>query len=298
MDFIFARPDKFDRETLQQGDLLRRTSALNAALDKAHPNYARDSSYKYFMVLTQSCDLVRRKATPKSEFLTIAAVRPFSILLEGMYRKYKLDTTFPIRLCEKKKEIIAQQLLERFLHNTVDDYFFLRKESHPMVAEDLCVFLRLSITLESNNYDTCVEAKVAQLSDVFQAKLGWLTGNIYSRVGTPDIDDELDNVEDYKKDFFRATMYGDTAWVSASQYTALEQLVREWKRDNGRDPDTKEAEELLKELPDDLELLVTKAIERLRAASILPSDPEILARAKNALLNDGALQKVFRGLAG
>ncbi|BAC47429.1 bsr2164 [Bradyrhizobium diazoefficiens USDA 110] len=35
---------------------------------------------------------------------------------------------------------------------------------------------------------TCVAAKILQLTDTFQAKLGWLVGQMYSPVGTQDMD--------------------------------------------------------------------------------------------------------------
>ncbi|MCB0218345.1 MAG: hypothetical protein KDH09_01505, partial [Chrysiogenetes bacterium] len=36
------------------------------------------------------------------------------------------------------------------------------------------------------HYEKCLERRKLSLNDVFQAKLGWLVGNIYSRVGTED----------------------------------------------------------------------------------------------------------------
>jgi len=47
--------------------------------------------------------------------------------------------------------------------------------------------LKVSIALKSDlHYEKCLSAKVLELSDEFKAKLGWLVGNIYSRVGTTD----------------------------------------------------------------------------------------------------------------
>ncbi len=47
-----------------------------------------------------------------------------------------------------------------------------------------CAFLALSVALKIEHYDLCLAAKIAQLTGEFQAKLGWLVGNLYSRVGT------------------------------------------------------------------------------------------------------------------
>ena len=41
-------------------------------------------------------------------------------------------------------------------------------------------------TTSDSCYDACLEARVLALSEEFRAKLGWLVGHIYSRVGTQD----------------------------------------------------------------------------------------------------------------
>lgn len=48
-----------EKDSLCQGDILEKTDDLIAILKEVHP-YFLNESYKYFMVLSQSCDLVRR----------------------------------------------------------------------------------------------------------------------------------------------------------------------------------------------------------------------------------------------
>ena len=48
-----------DMTSLCQGDVLLKTDALSRILESVHPYFLNDE-YKYFMVLSQSCDLVRR----------------------------------------------------------------------------------------------------------------------------------------------------------------------------------------------------------------------------------------------
>lgn len=50
-----------DMSSLCQGDVLRVTDEMREILKEVHP-YFLNEQYKYFMVLTQSCDLVRRNA--------------------------------------------------------------------------------------------------------------------------------------------------------------------------------------------------------------------------------------------
>ena len=48
-----------DMQSLCQGDILNPTEELMEVLKTVHP-YFLNKQYKYFMVLSQSCDLVRR----------------------------------------------------------------------------------------------------------------------------------------------------------------------------------------------------------------------------------------------
>src|ERR1700679_1779586 len=73
MHYIYT--DAPDAASLNQGDVLTRTPELDAVLTEYHPHYARHPSYRYFLVLTQSCDLVRRKGVPPdARYISIGAV--------------------------------------------------------------------------------------------------------------------------------------------------------------------------------------------------------------------------------
>jgi hypothetical protein len=81
--YVYDDPDKAQ---LAQGDILQRTDALVSLLGEYHPHYAEHPDYKFFAVLTQSCDLVRRDGRPpKSPYITIAAARTLeeTLLREG-----------------------------------------------------------------------------------------------------------------------------------------------------------------------------------------------------------------------
>ena len=73
------------------------------------------------------------------------------------------------------------------MKNKEPDYFFLSDDTSLGFPDRMVAFLKLSISLKADlHYDTCLSAKVLGLTDAFKAKLGWLVGNMYSRVGTPD----------------------------------------------------------------------------------------------------------------
>jgi len=71
---------ELERESLQQGDVLLRTASIDALLKEIHPHYTKED-YRYLMVLTQTCDLVRRLGSAegkrcKARYISVAAVRP------------------------------------------------------------------------------------------------------------------------------------------------------------------------------------------------------------------------------
>ncbi len=102
MDFIFAPPEQTEKDCLVQGDLLVRNAGLQSVLAQAHGYYATAPDYNYFLVLTQSCDLVRRPTKPKARYITLAAVRPLSLVIERFLEKIRHDYQFPIMLCQKE----------------------------------------------------------------------------------------------------------------------------------------------------------------------------------------------------
>jgi len=184
----FTYKEDMDKESLCQGDILIITEEIKKILGEVHP-YFLNEQYKYFMVLTQSCDLVRRDGKKcKTPYITLAAIRRYDEFLEKMLLidKYA-DKVDDFMLMDVRNYERAYQLIERLYNNTESDYFFLYKEEMLDFPESMVVSLKVSIALKSEkHYDICLAAKKMELSDEFKAKLGWLVGNIYSRVGTTD----------------------------------------------------------------------------------------------------------------
>jgi hypothetical protein len=295
-DFIFESPEKTDRTHLQQGDILQKSSAMIAALNEAHAYYADADDYKYFMVLTQSCDLVRRNnKPPKSKYITVAAIRPLDILVSRLIKKYKFDSDIPLSICSKNTEIFVSQYLERLMHNTESGLFFIRKNSHSAIAENLCVFLPLSIALKAEHYQVCLDSKIAQLESVFQAKVGWLTGNMYSRVGTPDIDEIETDAAAIKREFYEEVLYRHTAWLTPGQYKVLKSIIVTWKKNNpGEQLTTDIARELVNSVPEHIDIIAERAIQVLKSNDFIDNAGDTAQRAANLLKNDLGLQKLVK----
>lgn len=173
---------------LQQGDILSKTPELASVLEEVHPHYLKDD-YIRFIVLTQSCDLVRRKASPcRARYITLAAIRPLDLVVQREIGKCQQDEFSRVAMvCGGRMRSKLEQFLARLLNNNEPGYFYLHEAPEFGLSESSCAFLRLSISLKSAlHYETCRQARILSLKDVFQAKLGWLVGNVYSRVGTED----------------------------------------------------------------------------------------------------------------
>lgn len=288
MPFIFEEEDKIDRSNLLQGDILQRTESLRSVIRNAHPYYADTADdYDFFMVLTQSCDLViRRGRPPKSHYITLAAIRPLDVVMERLLQKAAEPIKdFPIIVCRKQNETNVRQYLERLLHNTVDGFFFIRKNSHPAIRKDYCVFLALSIALRAEHYGACLDAKVAQLKDVFQAKIGWLAENLYSRVGTPDISTENSDPKTYKEDFIREVL-DQTVWVTPEQRSQLVELAKVSRTD-----DISQAKALVDQLKDDRLTVAERIADRL-IKDVLKKD-DLRDRIIKLIASDSVVAKVI-----
>lgn len=215
-----------DMSSLCQGDILKITEEIKTVLTEVHPYFLNDQ-YKYFMVLTQSCDLVRRNGSKcKTPYITLAAVRNFSDFFEKQLQveKYaeKIDEYL---LMNAKKKDRAYQFLERLYNNTEPDYFFLYKEELLNFPESMIASLKVSIALKSElHYDQCLSAKVLELSDEFKAKLGWLVGNIYSRVGTTDWESLLTSQE--RKDMLNEELKSHCIIALSEQIAALKDAFK------------------------------------------------------------------------
>lgn len=186
-----------DQTVLCQGDVLEITSKLHQLFREVHPYFA-GSQYKYFMVLTQSCDLVRRDGQScKSPYITLAAVRSFNdffnrIMVAGNYA----ECVNGFLLVDSMQKYRVYQLIERVYNNTEPEYFFLFKDEFLKFPESMVAYLKVTIAVKSEmHYQDCLDAKKLELEDEFKAKLGWLVGNIYSRIGTIDWDNKLTNKE-------------------------------------------------------------------------------------------------------
>lgn len=208
--YVYIDPDK---SQLAQGDILQRTDSLVKLLNHYHPHYAEHPDYQFFAILTQSCDLVRRAGkTAKSPYITIAAARTIEDTLLREAAKRQKDWQRPTKLIGQSDRNNLLMFLQRLLDNNEPGYFYLHIDQSLGINRACCVVLPLAVSVRVQHYDMLLEAKIAQITDAFQAKLGWLIGNLYGRVGTTEWDKEYpDNpIKDAARKILDATLVSVT----------------------------------------------------------------------------------------
>lgn len=293
MHFTFQAPSNPD---LQQGDLLRKTDKLRQLLQEVHPHYLR-TDYAYFVVLTQSCDLVRRpngggKRACKSRYINIAAVRPLDIVVKREIERYQGPLETRADICSRSKRDRVEMFLERLLNNNEDDYFYIHAEPSAGVPDNMCAFLRLSISIRAyQHYDLCVESRCLSLKPMFQAKLGWLIGNMYSRVGTDDWTPDHYSEDEFDKIVSRLM---DTAcvWVNEPKLREARRVLKDEFQGLERDALRERIEAL--SIEPKIDRIVDRVVEVLMEAGTVRADPAESGRIRNRLRNDPSLAKLAK----
>mgnify|MGYP001480323994 CR=1 FL=1 len=207
---------------LQQGDILYGCEDI---LRTEYPNYLQEN-FTHFIILTQSCDLVRRDGKPcESKYIKIAPVVPLKLIFFAELEKYQSEFERTALVCKESIKQTMDRFLERLMNNNDSQYFYLHEEPLLNFPQKSCAVLRHSITLDTYKYyDDILKSRIFTLNGVFQAKLGWLVGNIYSRIATEDW--YPDHVS--KEDFFSMRLElldGFCKWVEDKKLKEAKKTV-------------------------------------------------------------------------
>jgi len=238
----FEQPNKNE---LMQGDVLERTPELNAILEEVHPYYS-DEKNRYFMVLTQTCDLVERQfGSVKAPYVVLSPVRVLSIVLDHLIAECgKLQFNCEVPILRERSRNNFNELLERLLNNNDPHHFYLNAKD--TVLENACVaILRLSVAIRAPlHLNTCKNSKILQLREIFQTKLGWLIGQLYSRVATDDCD--LSELSDKKRRITKDI----AVWAADENFEDLERsLLEQFPNHSENAVDRASVAKLIKSLP-------------------------------------------------
>lgn len=275
---------------LMQGDVLLRTPALDELLKEVHPYFYHNKENLYFVVLTQSCDLVRRDGSKcKAPYITIAPVRTLDLVVERhLIQQPRPSVDADMLVLSTKVKSKATDFLARLFNNNEPGYFYLDSEGTDLSC-DCVAFLNLSIALKSSlHFDKCLAAKIAQLTSTFQAKLGWLVGQMYSRVGTDDFPREVIA----KK---TQTALKDAAlWIDEQQVRAVEKVFGDFQTTypNSKMPIADISKALGKIRSK--KSLVLEQTEKIITETLGPEEIALCKKLQKRLENDAALATLLK----
>lgn len=236
----FTYVEDLNRRDLGQGDIVRPVGRLKNILERVHPLCLSDKTIAGFLVLTQTCDLVLRaqrngKIGCAARWISLAPVRRLQSFLETRLGEYATDyitkalggnTERPIVRSARVK-LDMDRFLERVFNNNEDGLFYLERAPECDFPHDCCADLAFPITLAAEEaHAACLEGKALQLNEEFRAKLGWMVGKIYSRVGTRDwpaseLRQKIDNL-----------LTGAAVWVPDRKFDRLKRSIKRKLKEN------------------------------------------------------------------
>jgi hypothetical protein len=281
----------FSNTELMQGDVLQRTPPLDELLKTVHPHFFEHPKNLFFMVLTQSCDLVPRGpgSSCKAPYIAIAPVRSIDLVVERQIAQLNAaDVKSALPVVGNKAKNKLSEFMNRLLNNNEPGFFFLDAEGTKL-SNDCVAFLNLSIAIKSDlHLQTCIDAKILQLTDTFQAKLGWLVGQMYSRVGTQDMaaDRMSKKIADY--------LTGVALWVDDAKIRALEAKYEQVRQSEpARTMSSEEIASTLRAVPNTKQQVISRATEILTDA-LGPEHEATARKLSTRLSNDAALTRLLR----
>ena len=171
---------------LYQGDIVAREPLLEV-LNDVHEHFC-DPKYLAFIVLTQTCDLVvRKKFACKAKHICLAVIRPLSALMPGLLEEMCNSPRAGVFSKDRREE--AEQFMHRVLNQNEQSHgwVYLHPDGDVGIGEPAVAMLRISISLRAKeHYEVIRKARCGRLDTEYRNKLGWLKGNLYSRIDTTD----------------------------------------------------------------------------------------------------------------
>lgn len=277
---------------LEQGDLIpREAPVVRDVVARYHDYHFQHPENEMFAVLTQSCDLYRRDGPCKARYIALAPVRSLRNVLRREFESVLVRTPGNLyTLGSEETKARYVDFLTKLINNNDSRHFYL-PENNTLGMEDMCILLALSIPIKVEHYDSCVRDRVAQLDDLFQAKLGWLLGQQYSRVGTPDWPDRL---LQQKVD---AVMDRTLSWFPPNDFDQVKKMLAAFAADNpGKEVDEGELASLVKKVKNRKQLAIDTVFklldEQLVEGRFPPVGPERF-RLRKAFASNDEFAKFF-----
>jgi hypothetical protein len=176
----------FDRsDGLFQGDIIAREPLLGV-LGEVHKHFC-DPKYLAFIVVTQTCDLVVRSGVCKTRYIGLAVVRSLASVLPELLDEMLQPSISGVYPEEDRQR--CEELLHRVLNQNEQAHgmVYIHPDGDIGIGEPAVALLRVSITLRAReHYRILQDARVGRMDTEYRNKMGWLAGNLYSRIDTTD----------------------------------------------------------------------------------------------------------------
>lgn len=274
---------------LTQGDIIEPTGELRDILKIVHPHFL-DPKYIGFMVLTQSCDLVRRPGY-RGQHINLCVIRELGAVARTFLELYCGSGITNIFREDTRGN--GRQFLQRVINQNEQaiGLFYLHPDADAGIATPSIAMLRIAIALRTDHYEKLQHSRRGHLRPEFQAKLGWLIGNLYSRVGTEDWSEPDDRAKMQNQMIDQAmNALSGIAWASSS-------AIRKAKMANfsTEGKNSQEIQDALKEFePEPLDQLVQKAVKRILSSEDLAIDPQLQRKILNRIPNDSEMSDLLK----
>jgi hypothetical protein len=273
---------------LAQGDIIEPTPELQVVLRNVHPHFL-DPKYVSFMVLSQSCDLVRR-AGYRRQPINLCVIRELNSIAARLLELRCGSTIDGLFRLESQND--ARQFLDRVINQNeqIVGLFYLHPDADAGISTASVALLRVAIALRTEHYDALISSRRGRLRPEFQAKLGWLIGNLYSRVGTEDWH------ESSSRQIAQDQIINDVLSGLAVEW-ASSQALKKAKKANfsvvGKSrEEVRAAIQTFEPFP--LDQLLLKAFQRILATEDLGIDLDTQRKVFNRLRNDSEMSELFQ----
>ena len=290
MHWTYAACDTTD---LQQGDILAPTVELRRILQEVQPYFCSEK-YLGFTVATQSCDLVQRgKHGPRAHHINLAALRSLKAVTPRLIERIIRPFARGVFSVSAKND--ARRFLERLLNQNEQalGLFYFHPDADIGLGEPAVAFLRVTFALRAGHYGALLQARTGRLAPPFQAKFGWLLGNLYARAACPDWSDRPGGKEEANRLIGRLL---DEPSPGAGPVWIDDAVLAEARSAgvviHDRDPDELAVEVESHRPPPRLEQIVDEVLREM--PKVIEASDEQQRVLRNRLLNNGRLSKLTR----
>lgn len=278
-------------DDLNQGDIILPDRSFKQAVGEIHP-WLEDKRYNGFIVLTQTCDLAHRGGNPnKAKHLEIAPFRSLGPLVAG-YADHVTGSKVVDGLYYEHDQPQVKAFVKRILNEneTGHGLFYLPPDLGIGIGDHSAATLRVSFALRaSEHYAAIQRCRRGGLKPPFEAKLGWMLGNLYGRPATPDWVPTNGNRES-ERELTENLVCGDLNWVAKAYVKQAKRIGIEYSKRPAH-----EAEELIKACkpPNALEGALSSVKEAVKRAQAGVQD-ETLSEIVKQLANDPVFTSILK----